>query len=118
MRDQRLARRSSGIGQLSDFSHFQGSARSWHEACEGFSGTRRNGPTESAMKAYLKVDHVDKSFARGTSTTEVLKDVSLAVDTGEFVSIIGHSGCGKSTLLNIVAGLTGVTTGAVLLEDR
>jgi nitrate/nitrite transport system ATP-binding protein len=70
------------------------------------------------MKAYLRVDHVDKSFARGTSLTEVLKDVSLAVDSGEYVSIIGHSGCGKSTLLNIVAGLTTVTTGAVLLEDR
>jgi nitrate/nitrite transport system ATP-binding protein len=70
------------------------------------------------MKAYLRVDHVDKSFARGTRVTEVLKDVSLAVETGEFVSIIGHSGCGKSTLLNIVAGLTPATTGAVLLEDR
>jgi nitrate/nitrite transport system ATP-binding protein len=70
------------------------------------------------MKAYLKIDHVDKSFTRGTSITEVLKDVSLAVDHGEFVSIIGHSGCGKSTLLNIVAGLTPVTAGAVLLDDR
>ena len=42
----------------------------------------------------------------------------LPSSSGEFVSIIGHSGCGKSTLLNIVAGLTTVTTGAVLLEDR
>ena len=33
------------------------------------------------MKAYLKVDHVDKNFARGMSTTEVLKDVSLAVES-------------------------------------
>jgi nitrate/nitrite transport system ATP-binding protein len=70
------------------------------------------------MKAYLAIDHVDKTFARGTSVTEVLKDVSLAVETGEFVSIIGHSGCGKSTLLNIVAGLTRVSGGAVILEDR
>src|SRR5712691_1165234 len=70
------------------------------------------------MKAYLKVDHVDKSFARGAHATEVLKDVTLAIDRGEYVSIIGHSGCGKSTLLNIIAGLTPVTTGAVLLEDR
>jgi nitrate/nitrite transport system ATP-binding protein len=70
------------------------------------------------MKAYLQVDHVDKSFTRGTRVTEVLKDVSLAVEPGEFVSIIGHSGCGKSTLLNIVAGLTDVTKGAVLLENR
>ena len=70
------------------------------------------------MKAYLQVDHVDKSFTRGARVTEVLKDVSLAVEPGEFVSIIGHSGCGKSTLLNIVAGLTDVTKGAVLLENR
>jgi nitrate/nitrite transport system ATP-binding protein len=70
------------------------------------------------MKAYLRVDHVDKSFARGNSTTQVLADVSLAVEVGEYVSIIGHSGCGKSTLLNIVAGLTRVTSGVVLLEDK
>ena len=70
------------------------------------------------MKAYLQIDHVDKSFARGARVTEVLRDVTLAIDRGEFVSIIGHSGCGKSTLLNIIAGLTPVTTGAVLLEDR
>jgi nitrate/nitrite transport system ATP-binding protein len=70
------------------------------------------------MEAYLRIDHIDKRFTRGSSTTEVLKDVSLRVDTGEFVSIIGHSGCGKSTLLNIVAGLTTVTTGAVLLDGH
>jgi nitrate/nitrite transport system ATP-binding protein len=70
------------------------------------------------MKAYLNVDHVDKSFVRGTSVTEVLSDVSLAIEKGEFVAIIGHSGCGKSTLLNIVAGLTRATKGAVLLENK
>jgi nitrate/nitrite transport system ATP-binding protein len=66
----------------------------------------------------LRIDHVDKSFQRGGVTTEVLKDVSLTIETGEYVSIIGHSGCGKSTLLNLVAGLTQVSRGAVLLEDR
>ena len=68
--------------------------------------------------SYLKIDHVDKRFARGATTTEVLKDISLVIDKGEFVSIIGHSGCGKSTLLNIVAGLTPVSAGAVLLEGK
>jgi nitrate/nitrite transport system ATP-binding protein len=67
---------------------------------------------------YLKIDHVDKSFQRGAATTEVLKNVSLVIDKGEFVSIIGHSGCGKSTLLNIVAGLTPVSAGAILLEGK
>src|SRR4030081_1943084 len=70
------------------------------------------------MQAYLKLDHVDKSFSRGNSTTEVLKDINLTIGQGEYVSIIGHSGCGKSTLLNIVAGLTGATSGCVLLENR
>ena len=70
------------------------------------------------MSSYLKLDHIDKSFQRGGVTSEVLREVNLVIDKGEFVSIIGHSGCGKSTLLNLVAGLTQVTTGAVLMENR
>ena len=68
--------------------------------------------------AYLKVDHVDKVFSRGNRETEVLKDIMLTVEKGEYVSIIGHSGCGKSTLLNIIAGLTTATQGCVLLENQ
>ena len=67
---------------------------------------------------YLKIDHVDKTFQRGSQTTEVLRGITLDVAKGEYVSIIGHSGCGKSTLLNIVAGLTGSTNGGVILEGR
>ena len=70
------------------------------------------------MYSYLKIDHVDKSFFRGAQSTEVLKDITLGIAQGEYVSIIGHSGCGKSTLLNIVAGLVPVTSGGILLEDR
>jgi nitrate/nitrite transport system ATP-binding protein len=72
----------------------------------------------TAMAPYLKLDHIDKTFRRGSAETEVLKDVTLAIEKSEFVTIIGHSGCGKTTLLNIVAGLTRVTTGGVLLEER
>ncbi len=70
------------------------------------------------MRAYLELDHIGKTFTRGSLCTEVLRDIRLAIDKGEYVSIIGHSGCGKSTLLNLVAGLTQVTTGAVLLENQ
>jgi nitrate/nitrite transport system ATP-binding protein len=67
-------------------------------------------------KAFLSIEHVGVSFTRGSATAEVLRDINLQVNEGEFVSIIGHSGCGKSTLLNVVAGLIPVTTGAVILD--
>ena len=70
------------------------------------------------MSAYLKIDHLSKSFARGSQQTEVLHDITLTIEQGEYVSIIGHSGCGKSTLLNIVAGLLPSTIGGILLENR
>jgi nitrate/nitrite transport system ATP-binding protein len=69
-------------------------------------------------RTFLRFDHIGKTFHRGSATTEVLRDVNLSIANGEYTSIIGHSGCGKSTLLNIVAGLTPVTTGAVLMEDH
>jgi nitrate/nitrite transport system ATP-binding protein len=69
-------------------------------------------------QAYLSLELVEKSFRRGSAATEVLKEINLKVDRGEFISIIGHSGCGKSTLLNIVAGLTPATSGVVFLEGR
>ncbi|MBW6422049.1 ABC transporter ATP-binding protein [Rhizobium sp. XQZ8] len=69
------------------------------------------------MNAYLKLDHIDKHFDRGGMRAEVLKDINLTISKGEYVSIIGHSGCGKSTLLNLIAGLTPVSKGAVLLEN-
>jgi nitrate/nitrite transport system ATP-binding protein len=70
------------------------------------------------MTPYLKLDHIDKTFARGAHETNVLSDITLGIERGEFVSIIGHSGCGKTTLLNIVAGLVPVTLGVVLLENK
>jgi nitrate/nitrite transport system ATP-binding protein len=68
--------------------------------------------------AYLKLDRIDKSFKRGGTTSEVLRDVNLDIAKGEFVSVIGHSGCGKSTLLNIVAGLADTTKGVVFLDGQ
>ena len=60
--------------------------------------------------------HVVKNFRLGDTVTEVLRDVSLRVMPGEFVSIMGPSGSGKSTLLYILGGLDTPTGGRVLLN--
>jgi len=70
------------------------------------------------MKSYLNLEDVGVEFATRGGPYRALRDVTLRIERGEFVSIIGHSGCGKSTLLNIVAGLLPATEGVVLLEDR
>ena len=60
--------------------------------------------------------HIVKEFRIGAATTKVLKDISLQIMRGEFVSIMGPSGSGKSTLLYILGGLDAPTSGRVLLD--
>jgi nitrate/nitrite transport system ATP-binding protein len=67
---------------------------------------------------YLRIDNVDKHFDRGGVRSEVLKGISIDIAQGEVISIIGHSGCGKSTLLNLIAGLTEVSSGGIMLEGN
>ena len=69
-------------------------------------------------KAFLSIEQLGVSFPSRNGTAEVLRNVNLQVDEGQFVSIIGHSGCGKSTLLNVVAGLVPASTGAVILDRQ
>ncbi len=70
------------------------------------------------MNAYLSLENVGMEFNTNGSRFLALQEVSLKIERGEFISIIGHSGCGKSTVLNIVAGLYRCTMGGVLLEGR
>jgi nitrate/nitrite transport system ATP-binding protein len=57
-------------------------------------------------------------FGAGAESVCAVRDVNLAIEKGEVVSIIGHSGCGKSTLLNVVAGLLRATRGVVILDGK
>ena len=70
------------------------------------------------MDKYLNIEQVGMVFAKRGARFEALRDISLTVKRGEFVSLIGHSGCGKSTLLNLVTGLLHPTSGHVFLNNK
>lgn len=55
--------------------------------------------------------HLSKSFTNQQRVKPVLQDVNLAVDSGQFISIVGPSGCGKTTLLRLIAGLDTCSSG-------
>ena len=68
--------------------------------------------------AFIEVSGVSKSFTTAAATRHVLRDVSLSVEHGEFVSIVGAMGSGKSTLLGVLAGLTTADAGTVTIAGE
>jgi putative ABC transport system ATP-binding protein len=66
----------------------------------------------------IDVRNVSRAFNNGKQVTEVLKNINLTVDEGDFVSIMGPSGSGKSTLLYLLGGLDTPTTGSVSINGR
>ncbi len=74
--------------------------------------------TAEAAAPAVRIDAVSKRFGAGPSATLALDGISLDVERGEFLCIVGASGCGKSTLLNLVAGLDTPTIGTVETHGR
>ncbi|MDP4089585.1 MAG: ABC transporter ATP-binding protein [Bacillota bacterium] len=66
----------------------------------------------------LKVENLYKTYGQGENKVEALKNVNLAVNKGEFISIVGASGSGKSTLLHLLGGLDRPTEGRVIIEGE
>ena len=70
------------------------------------------------MEKILRVENVTRDYAIGKTTLPVLKGVSLSVNAGETVSVMGESGSGKSTLLHVMGGLDSPKSGAVYFKDE
>lgn len=70
------------------------------------------------MDAIIETKGLYKTFKLGEIEVEVLKDINLTIDSGEFASIMGPSGSGKSTLLYLIGGLDKPTSGSVMVKGN
>ncbi|MCH2033991.1 MAG: ABC transporter ATP-binding protein [Tenacibaculum sp.] len=68
--------------------------------------------------AYLELKNINKTYGEGKHKTEVLSDINLSIEEGEFVAIVGFTGSGKTTLVNLINGLLEPTSGEVLFKEE
>lgn len=66
----------------------------------------------------LKTDNLKKFYGKGENQVKALNGVSLSIEQGEFIAIVGTSGSGKSTLLHMLGGLDRPTSGKVFVDDK
>jgi nitrate/nitrite transport system ATP-binding protein len=74
--------------------------------------------TKPDTKPFLLLDKISKGYGEGKARSQVLSDVSLTVNEGEFVAVVGYSGAGKTTLISMVAGLLKPDSGTVTMEGQ
>ena len=68
--------------------------------------------------AYLELNNIYKTFGQGDNESEVLSNINLTIEEGEFVAIVGFTGSGKTTLVNLINGLLKPTSGEVLFKGE
>jgi NitT/TauT family transport system ATP-binding protein len=66
----------------------------------------------------LEVEHLSKSYFKGETEIEAVRDLNFSLADGEFVSIVGASGCGKTTLLRMLEGLIAPSAGSICLDGK
>ncbi|WP_242157605.1 ABC transporter ATP-binding protein [Aestuariivivens sediminis] len=68
--------------------------------------------------AYLELNNIYKTYGQGDNTTEVLSNINLSIEEGEFVAIVGFTGSGKTTLVNLINGLLETTKGEIRFKGK
>ncbi|WP_417711556.1 ABC transporter ATP-binding protein [Roseibium aggregatum] len=68
--------------------------------------------------SFLEISGVSKSYGEGAARTEVLDDINLKVEEGEFIAIVGFSGTGKTTLISLLAGLIEPDKGGIIFKNK
>ena len=70
------------------------------------------------MSSFIEISRLGKTYDTPKGPAVIVENFDLRIGKGEFITLIGHSGCGKSTVLSMVAGLTDVTSGGVILAGK
>ncbi len=70
------------------------------------------------MSSHVEISNLTKTYPTPNGPAVIVQNFNLRIRKGEFVCLIGHSGCGKSTVLSMVAGLSEITSGGIVLAGR
>jgi nitrate ABC transporter ATP-binding subunit len=70
------------------------------------------------MSDYVELSQLTKSYPSPKGESVIVKNFDLRIKKGEFITLIGHSGCGKSTVLSMLAGLSSITDGGIILAGK
>jgi nitrate ABC transporter ATP-binding subunit len=70
------------------------------------------------MSEHVVIDGLAKSYPTARGRAVIVKNFNLRIKKGEFVTLIGHSGCGKSTVLSMIAGLSPISEGGIILAGK
>jgi nitrate ABC transporter ATP-binding subunit len=70
------------------------------------------------VSAYVELSNLTKKYPTPSGPVIIVKNFNLTIQRGEFVCLIGHSGCGKSTVLSMLAGLSDITGGGIILAGK
>ena len=75
-------------------------------------------PIKDERNIQIEIKNLNKQFIIDGNSVDILQDISLSIERGQFISIVGASGCGKSTLLRMISGLETITSGEILLDGK